>query len=142
MDPMKSLAAIFQAVMILAVLVAAWFVYSKFQAGTHELASAEKRAGNSTVQAGQSGLDADATRILAAAANRDHVIIVKEKANAAVLAQAPGAADPVGADLVRSLDVGLCGYAAYRDDPGCPGLRQGDPAGPPHAGEAGSPSTP
>ena len=133
---MKSLAAIFQAVMILAIIGVAWFVWSKFQAGTHELARSEKQAGTATVAEGQSQLDADATRIVAAAANRDRVIIVKEKADAASIAQAPGASDPFGSDLVRRLDVGLCGYAAYRDDPGCAGLRQGDPGGSPDPGEA------
>ena len=137
-SPLQSAAVIAQVFGLVLVLAVAAFVYSKFQAGTHELAHAEKQAGAATVQAGQAGLDADTTRILAAAANRDRVIIVKEKADAAAIAQAPGATDPFGADLVRRLDLGLCGYAAYRDDPGCTGLRQGDPGGSPAAGEGGS----
>lgn len=132
---MKYLAAILQALMVFAILGVALAVWLHFQAGTNQLATAVKQAGTAAVGQGQAQLDADTTRILAAAANRDRVIIVKEKADAASIAQAPGAAEPFGPDLVRRLDVGLCGYAAYRGDPGCAGLQQGDPAGSPPAGE-------
>ncbi len=137
MDPLKSAAAIAQVALVLVLLAVAGLVYSKFQSGTHELASAIKQAGTATVGQGQAQLHADATQILAAATHRDQTIVIKEKADAAAIAQAPGASDPYGADLVRRLDVGLCGYAAYRDDPGCARLQQGHPDRSPPAGETG-----
>lgn len=117
----------------------AWGTVQHVEAGNarRSAAVAKQDAANqhvSAVQAtAQSAASQDATTIVAAGAARDAQTLNIHVDNAHAIQVIPGASAPVTPELNRVGRLGLCRYAAERDEPGCVQLRQpstGQPQGP------------
>lgn len=76
----------------------------------------------------QSATQTDAATTADRRAQRDQLSITLHEDNLHAIQSAPGAAAAVDPALNAAGRRGLCGYAAYSDDPGCAGLRGRDPA--------------
>lgn len=133
-------AAVIAVCLVLAALLG-WALWDHFaqQGATHQLANAVRAEGTATVDAGQAKAEADAGRIVAAGEARVHADLTIHQENSRAILSAPGADAPVDP---RPLDVarrGLCRHPAYRDDPQCAGLLEGDPGLVPDRSGGGSP---
>ena len=108
------------------------------------LATARQQAAVAHAQAvvatGQAEATQDAQAIQSAGSQRDSLAITLHEANDHALQSTPGASDPVAAAVNAAGRRGLCGYAAYANDPGCAGLRVADPAQLPQSHTADAPS--
>lgn len=80
------------------------------------------------VATGQSAAQVDAAIIADRGAQRDILLAALHEDHAHAIQAAPGASAPVDPAVAAAVRSGLCGYAAYADDPGCAGLRVGNPA--------------
>lgn len=100
----------------------------------------ESQKGKATVATEQSAAQVAAAIIADRGTQRDQLSITLHEDHAHALQSAPGATAQVDPALNAAGRRGLCEYAAYSADPGCAGLRGGDPAQLPQAGPGDPPA--
>jgi hypothetical protein len=128
----------------LCLLVAALFALWRIEAGhAHKLAQQADaaRAADSMDQA-KAAASQTAASVVDAGADRDQHTLNLHEENSHAIEAAPGYGQSLDPDLNAAGRRGLCGFAAYADDPDCVQLRGADPGGRPQAGGADGPPAP
>lgn len=128
MGSLKAVASIFGALVALAAIGIAIFLWVGDHSAKNLAVKEQAVAGNATVAAAQAQQAAAAQQIVDRGEARARVDLEVHQANVQAIEAAPGAHAAIDPHVVDALDRGLCRHPAYAADPGCARLLEGNSA--------------